>query len=184
ETIRIEEKRVDQYDGKRYDGGEQYARQQYCRQRYGGQQRYNQQYGGQVYGGKQYDLTRLPHDLNYWNIMNIANREVRCGRAVDDSILPPIPPLTGRECRLTATQILSPQYNSRSHTDNALRQFLTHNQRAQNESRRYLESLGVESNRHVVRPRKQPERRFSTETLVRYEKLPDRVRSVVQTVHR
>ena len=137
----------------------------------------------------------LPYSLRYWNILHILDREARQGRPlgatlpqviVNDPYQTVIPPLTQQEIRQTAQQVLSPQYNNRSYTDQTLRWFLSRDNRTEVESAKYLQTLNqyrqqheqnkrtavrVEGNRQIGTANKY----FVTETLVRYEKMPDRL---------
>jgi hypothetical protein len=137
----------------------------------------------------------LPYSLRYWNILYILNREARQGRPlgstlpqviVNDPYQQVIPPLTQQEIRQTAQQILSPQYNARSHTDQTLRWFLSRDNRTEIESTKYLQTLDqyraqhqqIQQSNVSVRSGGQavtPNKYFVTETLVHYEKMPDRL---------
>jgi hypothetical protein len=92
----------------------------------------------------------LPYSLRYWNILHILDREAREGRPlgsslpqviVNDPYRTVIPPLTQQEIRQTAQQVLSPQYNARSYTDQTLRWFLSRDNRTEIESAKYLQTL-------------------------------------------
>lgn len=138
----------------------------------------------------------LPYSLRYWNILYILDREARRGRPlgstlpqviVDDPYRTVIPPLTQQEIRQTAQQILSPQYSARSYTDQTLRWFLSRDNRTEIESAKYLQTLddyrvqqqqeGRQQSHVSVRSEssEQPNKYFVTETMVRYEKMPDRL---------
>ena len=144
----------------------------------------------------------LPYSLRYWNILYILDREARQGRPlgstlpqviVDDPYRAVIPPLTQQEIRQTAQQILSPQYNARSPTDQTLRWFLSRDNRTEIESAKYLQTLDdyrthheqAGSPRSNIRVRSdssdQPKKYVFSETLVRYEKMPDRLVPVPTT---
>jgi hypothetical protein len=102
-----------------------------------------------------------------------------------------IPPLTQQEIRQTAQQVLSPQYHPRSYTDQTLRWFLSRDNRTEIESAKYLQTLNncrqqqqqqqhhqqQQSNISVHEGGKTgvAKKYFVTETLVRYEKMPDRL---------
>jgi hypothetical protein len=142
----------------------------------------------------------LPYSLRYWNILNILDREAREGRPlgsslphviVNDPYRTVIPPLTQQEIRQTAQQVLSPQYYPRSYTDKTLRWFLSRDNRTEIESAKYLQTLN--QCRHQQQQQQQHQKKqtnirvqeggkqgiakkyFVTETLVRYEKMPDRL---------
>ncbi|CAF1425246.1 unnamed protein product [Adineta steineri] len=143
----------------------------------------------------------LPYSLRYWNILYILDREARQGRPlgsalphiiVNDPYRTVIPPLTQQEIRQTAQQILSPQYNAKSYTDQTLRWFLSRDNRTEIESAKYLHTL--HHHRTQLKQQKQQLRNQQssthiqgggqtatannytvTETVVRYEKLPDRL---------
>ena len=145
----------------------------------------------------------LPYSLRYWNILHILDREARQGRQlgstlpqviVNDPYRTVIPPLTQHEIRQTAQQILSPQYNTRSYTDQTLRWFLSRDNRTEVESAKYLQTLNqyrhehernkraavrVEGTRQIGTANKY----YVTETLVRYEKMPDRLVPVSVPIH-
>ena len=134
----------------------------------------------------------LPYSLRYWNILSILDREARQGRplgstlpqvVVNDPYRTIIPPLTQQEIRQTAQQILSPQYNARSYTDQTLRWFLSRDNRTEIESAKYLQTL----NQYQAQQKEQNQLRmqstgqegaskrcYTTETRVHYETLPDR----------
>ena len=148
----------------------------------------------------------LPYSLRYWNILSILDREAREGRPlgsslpqiiVNDPYRTVIPPLTQQEIRQTAQQILSPQYNTRSYTDQTLRWFLSRDNRTEIESAKYLQTLN-QDRRHQQHQHHHQEKQsnvriegggptatankyFVTETLVRYEKMPDRLVPVPAT---
>jgi hypothetical protein len=142
----------------------------------------------------------LPYSLRYWNILYILDREAREGRPlgsslphviVNDPYRTVIPPLTQQEIRQTAQQVLSPQYQPRSYTDQTLRWFLSRDNRTEIESAKYLQTLNncrqqqqqqqhhqqQQSNISVHEGGKTgvAKKYFVTETLVRYEKMPDRL---------
>ena len=140
----------------------------------------------------------LPYSLRYWNILNILDREAREGRPlgsslphviVNDPYKTVIPPLTQQEIRQTAQQVLSPQYYPRTYTDKTLRWFLSRDNRTEIESTNYLQTLQQcrqqqqqqhqqrQANVRVEEGGTQgiAKKYFVTETLVRYEKLPDRL---------
>jgi hypothetical protein len=132
----------------------------------------------------------LPYSLRYWNILSILDREARQGRPlgsvfpqviVNDPYRTVIPPLTQQEIRQTAQQILSPQYNVRSYTDQTLRWFLSRDNRTEIESAKYLQTLHQyhqQNNQKHIQMNIQPgtpNKYYVTETLVRYEKMPDRL---------
>jgi hypothetical protein len=128
----------------------------------------------------------LPYSLRYWNILSILDREARQGRPLG-SILPQvivndpyrtvIPPLTQQE-------ILSPQYNAKSYTDQTLRWFLSRDNRTEIESAKYLQTLHQyytqqkQQNQQNIQTNVQSgtsNKYYITETLVHYEKMPDRL---------
>jgi hypothetical protein len=139
----------------------------------------------------------LPYSLRYWNILSILDREARQGRPlgsslphviVNDPYRTVIPPLTQQEIRQTAQQILSPQYNARSYTDKTLRWFLSRDNRTEIESAKYLQTLDQyriqkeqqqkqqsHINIHSGGKQATSNKYYVTETLVRYEKMPDRL---------
>jgi hypothetical protein len=121
----------------------------------------------------------LPYSLRYWNILSILDREARQGRplgsslpqvVINDPYRTIIPPLTQQEIHETAQQILSPQYNARSYTDQTLRWFLSRDNRTEIESAKYLQTLDQYRAQQTT-----PNKYYTTETLVHYEKLPDRL---------
>lgn len=149
----------------------------------------------------------LPYSLKYWNILYILDREARDGRPlgsslphviVNDPYRTVIPPLTQQEIRQTAQQVLSPQYPTRSYTDQTLRWFLSRDQRTEVESAKYLETLKNCRHQQQFQQRQQQQHQhqhqqqtnvnvhgtkrvgtekkyYVTETLVHYEKMPDRL---------
>jgi hypothetical protein len=141
----------------------------------------------------------LPYSLGYWNILYILDREAREGRPlgsslphviVNDPYRTVIPPLTQQEIRQTAQQILSPQYHPRSYTDQTLRWFLSRDNRTEIESTKYLQTLNHYRQQQQQQHHQQKQtnisvqgggrtgvanKYFVTETLVRYEKMPDRL---------
>ena len=132
----------------------------------------------------------LPYSLRYWNILSILDREARQGRPlgstlpqviVNDPYRTVIPPLTQQEIRQTAQQILSPQYNARSYTDQTLRWFLSRDNRTEIESAKYLQTLDqyhAQQKQSHTEVHEQPgisNKYYVTETRVHYEKLPDRL---------
>ena len=131
----------------------------------------------------------LPYSLKYWNILYILDREARQGRPlgstlpqviVNDPYQTVIPPLTQQEIRQTAEQILSPQFNARSYTDQTLRWFLSRDNHTEIESAKYLKNLEYyrtrQSNLNLSnKPLESTKKNVSTETLVRFEKMPDRL---------
>lgn len=132
----------------------------------------------------------LPYSLRYWNILSILDREARQGRPVgstlpqvivNDPYRTVIPPLTQQEIRQTAQQILSPQYNARSYTDQTLRWFLSRDNRTEIESAKYLQTLDQyhEQQKHcqtqIQAQQGTANQYYVTETRVHYEKLPDRL---------
>ncbi|CAF0899795.1 unnamed protein product [Adineta ricciae] len=140
----------------------------------------------------------LPYSLRYWNILYILDREARQGRPlgsslphvfVNDPYRTVIPPLTQQEIRQTAQQILSPQYNAKSYTDRTLRWFLSRDNRTEIESNKYLQTLDQYRSHHQLQKKQQQRimnvqnggqagganKCYITETLVHYEKLPDRL---------
>ena len=120
---------------------------------------------------------------------------------VNDPYQTVIPPLTQQEIRQTAQQVLSSQYQPRSYTDNTLRWFLSRDNRTEIESANYLQTLQQcrqqqqmqQQHHHHHRQQQQQQQKqtnvrveeggttgvakkyFVTETLVRYEKMPDRL---------
>ncbi len=147
------------------------------------------EYKGVVYAN-------LPYSLRYWNILSILDREARQGRPlgsslpqiiVNDPYRTVIPPLTQQEIRQTAQQILSPHYNVKSYTDQTLRWFLSRDNRTEIESAKYLQTLDQyrlekehqqKQENHISINVGQPttsDKYYVTETLVRYEKMPDRL---------
>ncbi|CAF1204332.1 unnamed protein product, partial [Didymodactylos carnosus] len=148
------------------------------------------------YEGIQY--ADLPYGLRYWNILYILDKEARKGRPLGSSIphVPVndpyrniIPPLTHQEIHQTARQVLHPQYSVRDHTDRTLRWFLSKDQRTEIESRAYLAALehrrkqsATDVSGRSLKPEERPEKYFVTETLVRYEKLPDRLQPIAETL--
>lgn len=134
----------------------------------------------------------LPYSLRYWNILSILDREARQGRPlgstlpqviVNDPYRAVIPPLTQQEIRQTAQQILSPNYNARSYTDQTLRWFLSRDNRTEVESAKFLQTLDQyrdqQQKQITVVPDEQQDgtenKYYVTEKLVRYEKMPDRL---------
>ena len=140
----------------------------------------------------------LPYSLRYWNILNILDREARDGRPlgsslphviVNDPYQTVIPPLTQQEIRQTAQQVLSPHYQPRSYTDNTLRWFLSRDNRTEVESANYMQTLNQWRQQHQHQQQQQQakvcvqeggqqgvaKKYYVTETLVRYEKMPDRL---------
>ncbi|CAF0933424.1 unnamed protein product [Rotaria sp. Silwood1] len=138
----------------------------------------------------------LPYSLRYWNILYILDREARQGRPlgstlphtiVNDPYRQVIPPLTQHEIRQTAKQILSPQYNGKSYTDQTLRWFLSRDNRTEIESAKYLQTL----DQYRAQQQKQHKKSnisihsneqqgttnsyYTTEKFIRYEKMPDRL---------
>ncbi|CAF0923296.1 unnamed protein product [Adineta steineri] len=119
---------------------------------------------------------------------------------VNDPYRTVIPPLTQQEIRQTAQQVLSPQYPARSYTDRTLRWFLSRDNRTEVESNKYLQTLQhcrkqqQQQQQHHHRHQHQhhqhkqsgvqvrgggqaatAKKYYVTETLVRYEKMPDRL---------
>ncbi|CAF1673814.1 unnamed protein product, partial [Adineta ricciae] len=141
--------------------------------------------------------TDLPYALRYWNILYILDREAREGRPlgsslphviVNDPYRTVIPPLTQQEIRQTAQQVLSPQYPAQSYTDRTLRWFLSRDNRTEVESNKYLQTLQQCRQQQQHLEKKQAgvsvsgggqaataKKYYVTETLVRYEKMPDRL---------
>ena len=143
----------------------------------------------------------LPYSLRYWNILQILDREAREGRPlgsslphviVNDPYQTVIPPLTQQEIRQTAQQVLSSQYQPRTYTDQTLRWFLSRDNRTEIESTKYLRALQQQQQHHHQQQQQHRQRQaqvtvqqsgqqgvadkyFVTETLVRYEKMPDRL---------
>jgi hypothetical protein len=134
----------------------------------------------------------LPYSLRYWNILYILDREARQGRPLgstlphvidDDPYRAVIPPLTQREIHQTAQQILSSQYNAKSYTDQTLRWFLSRDNRTEIESAKYLQTLNQyrtqqQQNNRSIQCSGQTgpaNKYYVSETLVRYEKMPDRL---------
>ena len=134
----------------------------------------------------------LPYSLRYWNILYILDREARQGRplgsalpqvTVNDPYRQLIPPLTQKEIRQTAQQILSPYYNSNSYTDKTLRWFLSRDDRTEIESNKYLQAINqyrqqkqqYNANIHDSKQKQVVDKRCATEKFVRYEKMPDRL---------
>ncbi|CAF3903621.1 unnamed protein product [Rotaria sp. Silwood2] len=140
----------------------------------------------------------LPYSLKYWNILYILDREARQGRPlgstlphiiVNDPYNQVIPPLTQQEIRQTAQQILSPQYHGKSNTDQTLRWFLSRDNRTEIESAKRLQTL----DQYRTQQQQQQQHRksnvsihsneqqgttnkyYTTENLIRYEKMPDRI---------
>jgi hypothetical protein len=151
----------------------------------------------------------LPYSLRYWNILSILDREAREGRPlgsslphiiVNDPYQAVIPPLTQQEIRQTAQQVLSPQYPTRTHTDQSLRWFLSKDNRTEIESAKYLQTLNQcrQQQQHQQYHQQQQHQQqqqthvtvqgggkqgvknkyFVTEKIVRYEKMPDRLVAV------
>jgi hypothetical protein len=141
----------------------------------------------------------LPYSMRYWNILSILDRDARQGRPlgstlpqtlVNDPYRTVIPPLTQQEIRQTAQQILSPQYNGKSYTDQTLRWFLSRDNRTEIESAKYLQTIDQyrtqqqqqqeekqqsNINVHNNEPTATMNKYYVTEKLVRYEKMPDRL---------
>ena len=137
----------------------------------------------------------LPYSLRYWNILSILDREARQGHPlgstlpqilVNDPYRTVIPPLTQQEIRQTAQQILSPQYNAKSYTDQTLRWFLSRDNRTEIESAKYIQTLDQyraqqqqqqQSNINTYNggPTATANSYYLTEKVVRYEKMPDRL---------
>ncbi|CAF2103321.1 unnamed protein product [Rotaria magnacalcarata] len=150
-----------------------------------------------AYKGVMY--ANLPYSLKYWNILYILDCEARQGRPlgstlpqviVNDPYRALIPPLTQQEIRQTAQQILSPQYNGKSYTDQTLRWFLSRDNRTEIESAKYLRTIDHYRGHQQQQQQQQQETNVSidghrsagpsneyyvTEKLVRYEKMPDRL---------
>ncbi|CAF0885596.1 unnamed protein product [Rotaria sordida] len=138
----------------------------------------------------------LPYSLRYWNILYILDREARQGRPlgstlphtiVNDPYRQVIPPLTQHEIRQTAQQILSPQYNGKTYTDQTLRWFLSRDNRTEIESAKYLQTLDQYRAQQQQQHKKSnvslhsneqqgtTNTYYTTEKLIRYEKMPDRL---------
>ena len=143
----------------------------------------------------------LPYSLRYWNILYILDREARKGRPlgsslpqviVNDPYRALIPPLTQQEIHQTAQQLLSSPNSIRSPTDQTLRWFLSRDNRTEIESAKYLQTLDHYRSQHEQQAKQRTDavnhrqgdkttkanKCFVTETLVRYEKLPDRLITV------
>jgi len=127
----------------------------------------------------------LPYSLRYWHILSILDREARQGRPlgssfpqviVNDPYRTVIPPLTQQEIRQTAQQILSPQYNAKSYTDQTLRWFLSRDNRTEIESAKYLQTLNqYRTQQNNCKQQGTLNKYHSTEKLIHYEKMPDRL---------
>jgi len=116
---------------------------------------------------------------------------------VNDPYQTVIPPLTQQEIRQTAQQVMSPQYLPRTYTDQTLRWFLSRDNRTEIESTKYLQTLNQCRQQQQFQQQQQQQQHqqqkqthvrvqgggqtgvankyFVTETLVRYEKMPDRL---------
>lgn len=120
---------------------------------------------------------------------------------VNDPYKTVIPPLTQQDIQQTAQTILSPNYNIQTTTDQTLRWFLSRDNRTEIESSKYLQNLAQYQRQKQMQQQqlqkqleqqKQASKRTEfhveggqqrgtkkkimvTETLVRYEKMPDRL---------